>query len=219
MQGRTGFTKDYWDKNYSDLESMDGIGNAFEHTQYIKYLFGIEYIDISSVIDLGFGMGHLFEEVLKTFIPYRAFGIEPSVFPFEKVSERDIRPVESTKLTLENIDLVTWGQNSGKKYDRRYDLGICTSVFQYLSEEEIDLIRPVMAQRVKFLYFSVPTNKELDRQVEDLDFCDEYAIKRSRSWYHKKLRKHFTFVSMRVLESKSHFVEEDSHFTDLLFRF
>ncbi|MCK5884143.1 MAG: class I SAM-dependent methyltransferase [Bacteriovoracaceae bacterium] len=219
MQGRAGFTKEYWDKNYADLESMDGVGNAFEHAQYIKYLFGIEYIDISSVIDLGFGMGHLFEEILKTFIPYRAFGIEPSLFPFEQVSQRDIRPVESTKLTLENTDLVSWSQNSGKKYDRRYDLGICTSVFQYLSEEEIDQILPAMALRVKFLYFSVPTNKELDRQIQDLDFCDEYAIRRSRNWYQKKLRKYFTFVSMRVLESKSHFVEEDSHFTDLLFRY
>ncbi len=219
MQGSSGFSKDYWDTNYADADSMDGIANAFEHAQYIKYLFGIEFIDISSVIDLGFGMGHLFEEILKTFIPYRAHGIEPSKHPYELVKARDIRPVDSTKLTLENVDLVRWAQKSGKKYERRFDLGICTSVFQYLSEEEIDIVLPVIAKRVKYLYFSVPTNKELDRQVEDLEFHDEYALRRSRTWYQRKLRKYFTFVSMRVLESKEHFSEEDSHFTDLLFRY
>jgi phenylalanyl-tRNA synthetase alpha subunit len=60
---------------------------------------------------------------------------------------------------------------------------------------------------------------ELGRQVSELDFKDEYAIHRSREKYQRLLRPHFTFVSARVLESKSFFDEESTHFTDLLYRF
>ena len=56
-------------------------------------------------------------------------------------------------------------------------------------------------------------------KIEDLEFKDEYAFRRSRNWYQKELKKHFTFVSSRVLESKVHFKEEDTFFTDLVFRF
>jgi len=178
----------------------------------------LEYIDISSVIDFGFGLGHLFESILKEFLPFKAEGIEPSSFAFEKVKERKIKPVMSTKLALFNIDLVTWAkkQNLKQKY---FDLGICTSVFQYLSDDELEFIIPIMAQKVKYLYLTVPTNKELDRQIEELKFEDKYAIRRSKTKYQKILREHFTFVGRRLLESKYHFDEETTFFTDLLFRF
>jgi pyridoxamine-phosphate oxidase len=61
--------------------------------------------------------------------------------------------------------------------------------------------------------------KELERQVEELEFCDQYAYKRSRATYQRLIRKHFTFVSARVLESKFHFKEDNTALTDLLFRF
>ena len=105
------------------------------------------------------------------------------------------------------------------KKEKTFDLGLCTSVFQYLSDEELEVVLPVMAKRIRYLYFSVPTNLELKRQVSDLDFKDEYAIHRTREKYLKLLRPHFTFISSRLLESKVHFNEETTHFTDLLFRF
>ena len=58
------FDKTYWDKNYSDPMSMDGIGNAKEHTKYLKSFFDIEQVHITTMIDLGFGYGHLFREML-----------------------------------------------------------------------------------------------------------------------------------------------------------
>lgn len=216
--GANGFSKEYWDVNYSEPEEMDNIVNAKEHAEYMKAIFGLEYIDISSVIDLGFGLGILFKEVLKTFKPYRAYGIEPSEHAFLQASKKKLSPTESTKLTLENIDLVTWAKKEMKK-DKTYDLGICTSVFQYLSDEEIEFILPIMAKRIRYLYFSVPTNLELKRQVEDLEFKDEYAIHRTREKYLKMIRPHFTFISSRLLESKVHFDDESTSFTDLLFRF
>lgn len=212
-----GFTKEYWDKNYADPEEMDCIGNVEQHVGYLKNLFALEYIDISSVIDFGFGLGYLFKGVLKEFLPYRAHGIEPSRHAFRQVKKSNIKPVDSMNLKLENIDLLSWC----KKKDgiKRFDLGICTSVFQYLTDDEIEQVLPVMASRVKYLYLSVPTDKELKRQISDLDFYDEYAIRRSRSKYLKMIKKHFTIVSSRLLESKVHFDEESTSFTDLLYRF
>jgi hypothetical protein len=198
---------------------MDNIVNAKEHARYMDSLFKLESVDVSSVIDLGFGLGILFKEVLKTFKPYRALGIEPSKYPFEIVSKKKLTTIESTKLTLENIDLLTWAKRDRPKDNKIFDLGLCTSVFQYLSDEEIEIVLPVMAKRIRYLYFSVPTNLELKRQVLDLEFKDEYAIARTREQYLKFLSPHFTIVGSRLLESKVHFTEEDTHFTDLLFRF
>jgi len=213
-----GFSKEYWDKNYDDPQSMDGVGNALAHASYIKAVFELDQIDISSVIDLGFGLGYVFAEVLKQFIPHRALGIEPSRYVFEQVLERDIRPVESTELELKCWDIETWARKGGR-YTDAFDLGICTSVFQYLTEEQIDFVLPILAARVKYLYFSVPTNKELDRMIEEVDFDDIYAIRRSRSFYQKKIRRYFTFISSKILESKVFFNENDTFFTDLLFRY
>lgn len=216
--GAKGFSKEYWDINYADPEEMDNIVNAKEHAEYMKAIFGLECVDISSVIDLGFGLGILFKEVLKTFVPYRAHGIEPSRHAFDIVTKKKISPAESTKVVLENTDLLSWAKKENKR-EKTFDLGLCTSVFQYLSDEEIELIMPVLAQRIRYLYFSVPTNLELKRQVSDLEFKDEYAIHRTREKYLKLIRPHFTFISSRLLESKVHFDEETTHFTDLLFRF
>jgi len=212
-----GFDKSYWEKNYSEPDQMDGIGNVLEHVGYIKNLLALEFINISSVVDFGFGLGHLFEEILKEFVPYKALGIEPSKYAYDLVKKRGISPAPSTKLTLKKQGIVNWCERSEKT--KTFDLGICTSVFQYLSNEEIEFVLPILAKKVRYLYFSVPTDKELKRQIEEIDFFDTYAICRSRSWYQKKIKKHFTFVSARMLESKYHFDEESTLFTDLLFRF
>lgn len=219
QSGKVGFSKEYWDVNYATPLEMDNIVNAKEHALYIQALFNLEYLEIESVIDLGFGLGYLFAEVLKSFNPYRAYGIEPSVFPYEEVMKRKIAPNDSTKLILDNIDLVTWSQKKDAKTEKIFDLGLCTSVFQYLTDEEIKIVLPVMAKRIRYLYFSVPTDIELKRQIEEVEFKDEYAIHRTKEKYKKLIGPHFTFISSRMLESKIHFDESTTHFTDLLFRF
>lgn len=216
--GSLGFSRDYWDTNYAQPEEMDNIINAREHAAYMKAIFALEAVDISSIIDLGFGMGILFEEVLKTFMPYRAHGIEPSKFIYDQVLARQIAPAESMKLTLENCDLLTWAKKDLKR-NKTFDLGICTSVLQYLSDEEIKTIMPVLANRIRYLYLSVPTDLELKKQIEEVKFKDEYAIHRSREKYLKLISPHFTFISSRLLESKIHFDSDSTSFTDLLFRF
>ena len=177
----TKFDKTYWEKNYSDPMSMDGIGNAKEHTRYLKSYLEVEQVQITSIVDLGFGYGHLFREMLKAFIPYKAVGIEPSPYAFKKAKPDKLRPVESTDLKLYEEDLLTWCRTERK--NNTFDLGICTSVFQYLSDKEVKEVLPILSKRVRYLYLTVPTDVELGRQVSELDFKDEYAIHRSREKY------------------------------------
>lgn len=211
------FEAEYWNENYSEPQSMDCIGNAKEHTQYLKSFFELELVDVSSIIDLGFGYGYLFQKMMKTFIPYRARGIEPSKLAYSKATARKLKPVESTKLTLDNISITEWIQEENSK-NNTFDLGICTSVFQYIPDKDLKKIIPVMAQRIKYLYLTVPTDIELDRQIDELNFKDKYALRRTRAHYRKLLSSHFTNISSKVWESKVFFEEKTSHFTDLLYR-
>lgn len=211
------FGKDYWDHNYSSPKTMDGIGNANDHVKYLKSFLDLELIDISSIIDLGFGYGYLFQKMMKAFIPYKACGIEPSKFAFDKARARKLKPVESTKLTLYNETIQDWC-NRANSNANRFDLALCNSVLQYIEQEDLETILPIMASRVKYLYLSVPTDKELDRQIEDLDFNDTYALRRSREFYREIIGKHFTNISSKLWESKSYFNEETTLFTDLLYR-
>jgi hypothetical protein len=219
--GAEGFPDEYWTVNYAEPEEMDNIMNAREHATYMKAIFDLESVDVSSVIDLGFGLGVLFEEVLKTFMPYRAHGIEPSAYAFQKMQKKKLKVAETTKLSFEQIDLVGWAMTPApaQKKEKIYDLGICTSVLQYLTDDEIKKVMPVLAQRIRYLYLSVPTDMELKRQIEDVEFHDQYAIHRSKEKYLKFIHPHFTIISSRLLESKIHFDEDTTNFTDLLFRF
>ena len=214
----TGFSSEYWEENYSEPESMDCIGNAKEHVEYMRSVFALEHIDISSIIDLGFGYGHLFQRAMKVFIPYKACGIEPSKYAFDKATKKNLKPVDSTKLKLYNESIEKWCSRASSKQNY-FDLGICTSVMQYLTEDQLRSVVPVLAERIKYLYITVPTDKELDKQVTDLDFYDKYAIRRSREFYHELLFKNFTNVGNKIWESRKHFNEESTFFGDLLYRF
>ncbi|MCR9203924.1 MAG: class I SAM-dependent methyltransferase [Halobacteriovoraceae bacterium] len=216
--GANGFSEAYWQENYDEPEEMDGIVNATHHALYLKSFFAVEFVDVSSVIDFGFGLGHLYEAILKEFMPYKSWGLEPSKFAFDKVKERNISPCDSTQLSLKNWSIEKWTNHAKDKNQKWFDLGICTSVFQYLDEESLQTILPEMSKRVKYLYFSVPTDFELKRQVKELEFKDRFAFRRSKSFYLKLLKPHFTVIGNRVLESKHHFNEDNTFFTDYLFR-
>jgi hypothetical protein len=211
------FKKDYWDHNYSSPQTMDGIGNAKDHAKYLKSFMDLELVDISSIVDLGFGYGYLFQKMMKVFVPYRACGVEPSKYAFDKARARKLKPVDSTKLELLNESIQEWCERSESK-KMSFDLALCNSVFQYIDKKDLERIVPIIARRVKYLYLTVPTDIELDRQIEELEFNDTYALRRSRDFYRKILGKHFTNISSKLWESKSHFNDETTLFTDLLYR-
>lgn len=215
-KGAEGFDQSYWDKNYAVPKEMDGIGNAKQHARYLKAYFELEQIEIQSIIDFGFGLGHLTNEVLKTFKPWRFNGIEPSAPAFEKTCKRFTK-FEDIKTKLECTDILSWSkkQTAGARW---FHLGICTSVWQYLSDDEISEILPVLSRMVRYLYLTVPTDKELDKQINVLDFYDNLAIRRERGRYLELMSPYFTLVSSRIWESKTHFNEENTELADLLYR-
>lgn len=211
------FEKNYWDANYFEPQTMDGIGNASLHVRYLKGFLDLELVDVSSIIDLGFGYGHLFQKMLRSFKPYKACGIEPSRYAFDKARSRKLKVVDSMQLKLHNESIEDWCQRKDEK-KLRYDLGICTSVLQYIPERNLKKIIPVIGKRIKYLYLTVPTDLELKRQVEELDFHDEFALSRTRTFYRDILSLGFTNISSKLWESKYYFNEETTLFTDLLYR-
>lgn len=217
--GARGFTQRYWDDNYAEPETMDGIYNATRQAAALKAQLDAEYVEIGSLIDFGFGLGHLFRAMINAFIPHTVVGIEPSPHAFALMQNRRLIDVSTTEVTLLPTDLFTWCHHVERAEHEPYDLGICTSVFQYLSDPELAAVLPVLAQRVKYLYLTVPTDEELDYQSRELDLDDRYAFSRTRGEYRALLRDHFAIISNRLLESKVHFDAESSHFNDLIFRF
>lgn len=202
------FTKAYWDTQYEDIQSIDGVGNAKDHSRYLSAFFNLEGFNVESMIDLGFGTGHLFKEMYRKFNPHRVMGIEPSTHVYKRFKAPWAR--------TQQMDLLTWGRTKDKS---TYDLGLCTSVLQYLSDKELKEVIPVMSRRIRYLYLTVPTDIEYERQSVELKFTDPYAKQRTRSRYHLLFRPHFTFLSTRVLESQYFYDERTTPFNDLLFRF
>lgn len=216
--GAAGFDKNYWEANYHHPEMMEGIANASEYVRYAKSFFDLEEHPIESICDLGFGLGLLFREFLYVFQPDKALGIDPSPLAVKAAKALDLDPYNRIDVKLKKLDLLSWCRGSIEDWEY-FDLGICTSVFQYLQDEELEEIIPILAERFEYLYLTVPTDIELKRQITQVGFHDEYAIHRSRSWYQRLLKKHFTFISNRILESKLYHKDMDTPFTDLLFRF
>jgi SAM-dependent methyltransferase len=213
-----GFGRDYWISNYSTPKEMDTIGNARDHARYLQFLFRLDQIDINSVIDFGHGTGHLLANIVKVFKPYEVLGMEPSAWAFEQSAKRVLPASPNMRLKLIKCDILSWCRKShpGAKF---YDLGICTSVLQYLSDHEIQEALPIIAQRVKYLYLTVPTENEYRRLWKETKFKDDYALRRTKAQYQELLQKDFTFVSNRLLESKTSFHEHNTNFRELLFRF
>ena len=215
---KNSFDETYWIENYSDLNTMDCIANSKEHVCYAKSTFELEQIEINSIVDFGMGLGFLFNEFLKKFKPYKALGIEPSEYAFDHAGKIVKRVSNNSKFSLKNIDLLTWSKGQ-KKNGRCFDLGICTSVFQYIPDDDLKVIIPILSKSVKYLYLTVPTDEELDNQINDLEFFDRYALRRTQAEYLDLLKDDFVIVGSRLLESKYHFNQSNSNFTDLLFRF
>lgn len=211
------FDKNYWTENYSEPEEMDGIVNALDHARYLKSFFDISFVKVSSIADLGFGLGHLFSAMLKEFKPYKSFGIEPSEHAFNEFKKSSSKLSREYGLKLANQDIFSWCKLDDKSAIR-FDLGICTSVLQYIPDEDLKIIIPVLSKRFKYLYFSAPTDAEYKRQKSDFDFTDRFAIKRSQKKYQALFKGHFTVIGARILESQHYFDQKNTPFTDLFFR-
>ncbi len=211
----SGFSAHYWDTIYSQPQTMDGIINASLHADYLQSMFALDAVKVRSVLDVGFGLGYLFNTVIKRFKPQHAVGIEPSTHAFAEARKVIVAPA-NCRLKLLPIALEDWCASSRRP--GRFDLTLCTSVIQYLDDDVLHQVLPVLAQRSRHLYLTVPTDVEAQRMAVEYHFEDGFALHRTRAEYRELLDPHFTVIGNRLLESKHYFDETNTPFSELLFR-
>ena len=102
---------------------------------------------------------------------------------------------------------------SKKKFDGTYQLGLCVSVLQYLSDADVDIVLCEMSKQCDFLYFDVVTNEEYEIMKEGSTFHDKWAIiSRKRNWYLKIILKYWRIVGNEILESKYFYPDKTNSF-------
>lgn len=201
------FTREYFQKMYSKDSYIDGDFNAREHAAYLKGLFGLMELEVGSVFDFGFGKGELLNQVARTFNPTRVEGVDISQFAHDALKKKAY--ASDWRLQVCKVHEVT-----GK---RVCDLGLSNSVLQYIEDRYIDASIKKMAERVKFLYFHVPTSEDYKVLRKVLEFSDPYAIERPKAFYQERMSKYFTIVAWGVLESKLN-GRKGTPFTDSFYR-
>jgi trans-aconitate methyltransferase len=189
----------YWDEMYGDTYNVDGLFNAKEHAKYAASIFQLMDTKVQSLGDFGFGKGALFKEFTKVFKPARVIGVEPSPERVEEI--RGQAWIEKTHIQIHNTSLQEF--NPPYLSYAPLDLGICNSVFQYIPDKDLKSIVKKLASFCRFLYFTVPTDKDYKRMKKDIAFVDPYAFSRSVQFYRKLLSPYFHFVSFNLLESKT----------------
>ncbi|MEM7535718.1 MAG: class I SAM-dependent methyltransferase [Chloroflexota bacterium] len=218
--GAQGFSKQYWDENYYDLSLMEFTFNARQHAVALRELFSLEDIHVNTMIDFGFGLGHLLREMTIAFQPFIVVGVEPSEYPFQVVKDEAVLDnLANADVHLFQTDMHSWLHKEHPPLEAPLDLGICSGVFQYLSDDEIASVVPQLAHWVKYLYFTVDTDLLYQYQEEELDYVDRFATQRSQQQYYEMITPYFTAVSSRLLESKTYFNTQNTQFKELFFRF
>lgn len=195
-----------------DESIIDGIDNAKEHARYLKSILDLGEVFVESIGDFGFGKGILLREIVKEFKPKRIIAIDPSKEANDKLKEQTWIQKYSYKIeqtTLENF--------KESKIKKPLDLGICNSIFQYISNDDVTPAFEKLARLCKYVYFSVPTKVDYAYMKSELDFIDPYAHVRDKKFYIKAMSPYFTIVSHNLLESKIHIKE--SGFLYEFFRF
>ncbi|MEM7182384.1 MAG: class I SAM-dependent methyltransferase [Spirochaetota bacterium] len=210
---RLPFEKDYWNLLYGDTFTIDGIYNAKEHIAYLSSLFRLMNVHVSSLGDFGFGKGILLQEACRVFQPRKVIAVDPSETMVTQILQR--KWLKKFEIAIFHGTIETYLVSH--KIKKPFDLCFCNSVFQYIKKDIPQLLEKI-AHCVRYLYFSVPTTDDYARMQKKLGFSDPYAYARSRNYYIKALKPHFSFVSYNLLESKYN-KKSNYAFTDELFRF
>lgn len=141
-------------------------------------------VSISSVLDVGAGLGY-----------WRDW--YSSNYPRVKVRSIDVSEHACAKFGHELRDISTWQPN------RRFDLVICQSVLQYLSNRDAEAAIEHLAVATKrVMYLEVPTSSDL-KSVVDRRSTDFDIHARNGEWYSKRLLKHFTHAGAGLWIAKA----------------
>lgn len=207
------FDENYWSLLYGEKYTIDGIYNADRHIAYIRSLLDLMNVYVSTLGDFGFGQATILQEACRVFQPSRAFAVDPSQQMVARLKKQEWCKSFSLQIyysTIEEFSAESWQKEPA-------DLCFCNSVLQYLFADSIEPAFAKMSRMCRFLYFSVPTRRDYRRMKQRLEFTDPYAHSRSKSFYQKSFRPHFTMVSYNLLESK-YLPRSRYAFNDELFR-
>ncbi len=207
------FDTSYWKDIYQNGEDVDGTHNAREHIQYIASLFKLMGVEVDSVVDFGFGMGHILKEAVREWKPTFIRAVDGSAEAHETLNKNPFfkkRKVEYYLSSLESLKIP-------ELLTHPADLGICNSVLQYIHDKDLEPLIAKMSQYCSYLYCSVPTDMDYLRMMDEFQFEDPYAYSRKLAFYRKKFAPHFKIVSFNLLQSRR--VPSANAFQDELFLF
>lgn len=195
-----------------DESIIDGIHNAKEHAKYLKSVLELGEIQVTSIGDFGFGKGILLKEMAREFKPKRIIAIDPSKEANDKLKKQNWLQKFSF-----SIGCTTLEELNESKIKKPLDLGICNSIFQYIPNGKVSYAFEKLSRICRYVYFSVPTKADYDYMKKELDFIDPYANIRNKNFYLKNMSRHFSIVSLNLLESKVY--TRESGFLYEFFRF
>ena len=176
MKSRQEFDSDYYERFYFNpktkvYDDEDQIRLTEFIFAYLKHL----KIPVKRALDLGCGLGHWKKEIAKAFPKATYQGVEFSEFLCEKLG---------------------WDQGSVVDYQGKgeYDLIICQSVFQYLTDAQVakgmkNLVRLCRGA----VYLEIITAKDWKEHC-DQRVTDGKVYLRSADFYQKHLQKYFRSI-------------------------
>jgi SAM-dependent methyltransferase len=136
-------------------------------------------IPVSSILDVGCGLGWYQRPLTRVFRDARYVGTEFSTYLCERKGW----------LHGSVVDL---------KFKRPFDLVICADVIQYLNGVDADRALANLAKWCRgALYFHVPTTRDWRDNVDPAG-TDTNVYLRSASWYRNRLRRQFTHAGSGV---------------------
>lgn len=168
------FDKAYYQRFYENAETQavsheEQIGLAQFIAAYLRYL----NVPVTSVLDIGCGLGQILNALAGEFPNARTQGVEVSSYLCQ-----------------------TYGWQNANVQDFRapaYDLVICNDVLGYLSKKSVrEAVKNLALLTTSALYLSVLT--EEDQAICDQEHTDLDQKIRPAQWYKDLLSKHFIAV-------------------------
>lgn len=129
-------------------------------------------VPVRSVLDVGAGLGYWRDWYATNHPKVKRLSVDISEHACEKFDH-------------ECHDIATWFPS------RQFDLVVCHSVLQYLSDKQADTAIGNLATATRsVLYLEVPTSGDL-RNAVDKKTTDLNIYSRTGEWYRKRLSKYF----------------------------
>jgi SAM-dependent methyltransferase len=170
------FNQAYYDRFY--LSSKTRVVSAGEHAELAKFLFAYAKwsgVEVTSVLDVGAGVGHFKRYVEKHHKTTSYTGTEVSKVMCEKHG-------------FLHKDIARWRDRV------QHDLIICQGVLQYLPDPDVaPAVANIAAMSRGLVYFEITTRFDL-RERCDPELTDQNIFIRNGSYYRGILQKHFVQV-------------------------